>query len=317
MDEVKQLVETLQKHSKFKQLATYSLQSLCKKCGPPSSGWQESVRSAYTFNSASVVATVLAKNSTDIEVFGLCLSHLQAGASTGLGASLFRNGVIALVIESFAEFMISVDLPPCRVSVSDGLISPSGGYKAGPALGAVGVFESFCRFVLCLVSQSRSDTAANEGLRKCIFVLLQRAPSPAIKRLVVQALAAIAGVPAALMAFTNELDGLITMLTEVYNPTETSLVKACVVASPVSRVATRATVAASPVQKKLGAAGNVASSGNSYSAWNGHIHPGFEIFDAISRTDHGLMSLRGCAGTMTVFAHAVDFAQVCVVRACD
>ena len=35
MEEIRQLVETLKKHTRFKQLATYSLQSLCKASSPP------------------------------------------------------------------------------------------------------------------------------------------------------------------------------------------------------------------------------------------------------------------------------------------
>jgi hypothetical protein len=40
--ELRSLVESIKKHAGFKRLAAYSLQSLSRKCAPPTAGWQVS-----------------------------------------------------------------------------------------------------------------------------------------------------------------------------------------------------------------------------------------------------------------------------------
>ena len=40
--ELRSLVESIKKHAGFKRLAAYSLQSLSRKCAPPTAGWQGS-----------------------------------------------------------------------------------------------------------------------------------------------------------------------------------------------------------------------------------------------------------------------------------
>jgi hypothetical protein len=309
MDEIKQLVETLKKHTKFKQLATYSLQSLCKACSPPSNGWQESVRSAFALDSASVVAAVLSKNSTDNEIFGLCLSHLQSGAATGLGTILYKSGVAASVITSFTEFVTAAALPPCRDAVQRGLVSPAGNYSTGtssPAALASGVMESMCRLVLYLVTQSRVDSAASPELRDCIVFLLNQAPTPVVKKMAAQALSAVARVPSAIEALTasGRLDALMSALTEVYALSVERDGGASAAASA------RSTAAAARSTPKAASSASLGAAKGGSSSWNGHIQPGFEFLDTLSRSERGVELLRGCAGTMSVFARAVDFAKV-------
>ena len=286
-----------------------------------SNGWQESVRSAYAYGSAEVVTAVLAKNATDTEIFALCLRHFQAGAATGLGPILFRCGAISSISASFTEFFAAAKLPQCAAAVTAGLISAAGGIKAAsPAAVAIAVVESMCRFLLYLAQLSRADAASSAELRACVLELVPLAPVPSVKRMIAQVLCLLAKAPAVLNALSSPavLDTLMPALTEVFAPN-------AVVDADAAGGARMEHHHARPGQQR-GAAALTASPGAAASApggsaaysaaaWNGHVLPGLALFDAMSRTERGLGALRACAGTMTVLARAVEFAQAHLAEA--
>ena len=58
--ELRSLVESIKKHAGFKRLAAYSLQSLSRKCAPPTAGWQGSAADGEEDERRSAARSALA-----------------------------------------------------------------------------------------------------------------------------------------------------------------------------------------------------------------------------------------------------------------
>ena len=273
MDEIHQLVESVKKHAGFKRLAAYSIQSLVKKCTPPSNGWMSSARSAYDAGAGSAIATVVARNSRDSELLLLCVTQLQAAAVAGLAATVIRDGTAVAVVTAFQEYMTAAELPSAESTLRDGLIVAGGTYAArGPDAEAVAVTESLLRLLSYLALAARAEAAT---FAAALLSLLPRLPTPSAVRTDL----------AALDALVRGDEGFTAIL-----------------AAP-ERVAALLGAASTVFVAPLG------SHQGPLARLNAHLEPAFRVLDKLTRSTVGLAALRAQRGAAGALATAVEAAR--------
>ena len=104
------LVDSIRKHKKFKQLASYSIQCIEKVITPPRIGWETHARAAFELGAAEDIADVCQRFATDAEVFALSISSLKGiGSVPRAGAVLSGPSVAGPIIQAIASYFSSVD----------------------------------------------------------------------------------------------------------------------------------------------------------------------------------------------------------------
>jgi hypothetical protein len=64
------LVDSIKKHRKFKQLASYSVQCLQKVLTPPHVGWEQNLEDAFEHGALNAISDVLNLHKGDDSVLG-------------------------------------------------------------------------------------------------------------------------------------------------------------------------------------------------------------------------------------------------------
>lgn len=98
---VEDLVASIRKHRKFRQLASYSVQCLCKVVTPPQVGWEENLQAAFDAGALGAIRDVLDRHKGDEEVMAACNSTLSAMATRpSMAQELVSSGVMSGMLES-------------------------------------------------------------------------------------------------------------------------------------------------------------------------------------------------------------------------
>ena len=106
------LVESIKKHKKFKQLASYSIQCLEKVICPPHGGWEANVRAAFEHGAADDIADVCLRFATDVEVFTMSITSLKSIATVPKAvASMAASPACGQLVQAVKAYLdaITVD----------------------------------------------------------------------------------------------------------------------------------------------------------------------------------------------------------------
>ena len=141
------LVDSIKKHKKFKQLASYSIQCIEKVICPPRIGWEANARAAFELGAAEDIADVCARFATDAEVFTLSISSLNGiGSVPRAGGALTSAAVAGPIVLAVAAYFSSVDCGAAgaaealtRLSPAMDLLVMLARYDAGAFAAAGGV----------------------------------------------------------------------------------------------------------------------------------------------------------------------------------
>lgn len=105
------LVDSIRKHKKFKQLASYSISCLEKVISPPRIGWEVNAQAAHALGAAEDIADACARFATDAEVFTLSISSLRAMASVPRAmTSLLERAVAAQILQAVRGYWGACEL---------------------------------------------------------------------------------------------------------------------------------------------------------------------------------------------------------------
>eukprot|EP01138_Halocafeteria_seosinensis_P014727 gb/GECG01015034.1/.p1 GENE.gb/GECG01015034.1/~~gb/GECG01015034.1/.p1 ORF type:complete len:2451 (+),score=419.39 gb/GECG01015034.1/:1-7353(+) len=98
------LVASIRKHRKFKQLASYSVQCLCKVVTPPQVGWEENLDAAFDAGAVDAITDVLNRHKGDEGVLAACNQTLAAMATRPkMAGELVASGAMGSMLESVIE----------------------------------------------------------------------------------------------------------------------------------------------------------------------------------------------------------------------
>ena len=75
-DAVLQLVTAVKDHLRFRQLATYAVDTFAKSLAPPNAAWRAYVEAALDVDAANVVVSALEAHAGDKDVLGACATCL-------------------------------------------------------------------------------------------------------------------------------------------------------------------------------------------------------------------------------------------------
>ena len=75
-DAVLQLVTAVKDHLRFRQLATYAVDTFSKSLAPPNADWRAYVEAALDVDAANVVVSALDAHAGDKDVLGACATCL-------------------------------------------------------------------------------------------------------------------------------------------------------------------------------------------------------------------------------------------------
>lgn len=95
---VADMVDTISRHKKFKQLATYSLQWLEKAVCPPNVGWEAGAKQAMDLGAPFELADIAGRFANDGEFFGTALSCIISMSYLPRALSVFFEGPTAAEI---------------------------------------------------------------------------------------------------------------------------------------------------------------------------------------------------------------------------
>ena len=108
---VHSLVESIRKHKKFKQLASYSISCLEKVISPPRIGWEVNAQAAHAAGAAEDIADACARFSTDAEVFTLSISSLRSIATVPRAMpSLLERAVASQILQAVRGYWGACEL---------------------------------------------------------------------------------------------------------------------------------------------------------------------------------------------------------------
>lgn len=99
-----QLVASIKQHKKFRQLASYSVQCLCKVITPPHVGWERNLKDAYDAGALEAITDVLSRHHGDEDVLvasTACLSSMATNPK--YAAALVESGAIMGMLESIVK----------------------------------------------------------------------------------------------------------------------------------------------------------------------------------------------------------------------
>lgn len=98
---VASLVASIKQHKKFRQLASYSVQCLCKVITPPHVGWERNLKDAFDSGALEAITDVLQRHHGDEDVLAAstaCLSSMATNPK--YAAALVETGAIMGMLES-------------------------------------------------------------------------------------------------------------------------------------------------------------------------------------------------------------------------
>ena len=101
---VASLVASIKQHKKFRQLASYSVQCLCKVITPPHVGWERNLKDAFDSGALEAITDVLQRHSGDEDVLTAstaCLSSMATNPK--YAAALVESGAIMGMLESVVK----------------------------------------------------------------------------------------------------------------------------------------------------------------------------------------------------------------------
>ena len=232
MQELRQIVDSIKKHTSFKRLAAYSIQSLNKKVSPPTTSWTTAALDAFDCGASTALSVLIERNCKDSEIQSLVFISLQSMAAVGLGGSLLSDGTVAACVRAFGEYFAAAEVPGLREGLSKGLVSNvTGSYiLGGPDVESVGVTESFLRFLASVMAQAYGDAAAL-GDGGCTNLLLTNnflphgLPTPSSLRsayIVLDSLARTEAGVEAICAIPSALGKILEGASTLYTSTEMS-----------------------------------------------------------------------------------------------
>jgi hypothetical protein len=98
---VASLVASIKQHKKFRQLASYSVQCLCKVITPPHVGWERNLKDAYDSGALEAITDVLQRHHGDEDVLAASTACLSAMATNPkYAAALVDSGAIMGMLQS-------------------------------------------------------------------------------------------------------------------------------------------------------------------------------------------------------------------------
>ena len=98
---VSSLVASIKQHKKFRQLASYSVQCLCKVITPPHQGWERNLRDAFDAGALDAISDVLQRHSGDLDVLKASTQCFAAMATNAhYAAALVASGALMGMLES-------------------------------------------------------------------------------------------------------------------------------------------------------------------------------------------------------------------------
>jgi hypothetical protein len=120
-------VDSVRKHKKFKQLASYGIQCLEKVIAPPRIGWEVNARAAFELGAAEDIADVCQRFASDQDVFTMSISSLNAMASVPKCLQAILAGEAGkAIVEAVKAYFAAIDFS--QSSAAEGLS------RLGPAL---------------------------------------------------------------------------------------------------------------------------------------------------------------------------------------
>ena len=101
---VSSLVASIKQHKKFRALASYSVQCLCRAVTPPTVGWERNLKDAYEAGALAAIDDVLQRHKGDEAVLVAspsCVSSMATNAK--YAEALVETGAVMSLIESVAS----------------------------------------------------------------------------------------------------------------------------------------------------------------------------------------------------------------------
>lgn len=168
--ELRELVQSVVKHAKFRALSIYSLQTLAKQCSPAgaSAGWHAAAATAAEVGVTECVRAIVGQHPTDSEVFLLALTLAQAVAVVGHAGDVVADGTVGALLGAYSKLAAAAGLPPAGDAVRDGRVTPAGAYDpAGPHAEAAAAGEGLARFLAFVCLQVSGAGRVGGGVGGC------------------------------------------------------------------------------------------------------------------------------------------------------
>jgi len=245
-----------------------------KTAAPPSIGWQENAREAFSCGAAPVLAEVLAKDAEDIELLTVGLQQLGAMAAAGCAKEMLPQITVGShsILSTFTAFWASVS------KTASGAGAPSDDERSA----IVSASRSFGGLALG-VAAAAPDAAVEAGLLHALVFFLPRSShvsdSGEDSRLPEDGMHAPSAVAVALQA-VSACTRSRAALPQLSEPAAlAALVDACRVFDSESMASNR------------------------------HLMHGFKVMDRLSRSDVGLAALRLDGTLVARLAPSVEWAQ--------
>jgi len=135
------ILDSLRKHKKFKQLASYALAALEKIIKPPRIGWEISAGEALELGGAEEVTECLSRHGVDPAVFGTCLSALSALSLLPRGLRALSGGAaLASLVAGVRAFAESLSYAGGSGEAGGALLARALGLLGGVARAEPGAF---------------------------------------------------------------------------------------------------------------------------------------------------------------------------------
>lgn len=287
------LVESIRKHKKFKQLASYSIQCLEKVVAPPRIGWEICAKQAYELNAAEDIADVCERFAADPEVFALSMSSLNALATVPRAvATMLRTSTAGLIIKAIKGYFTALDF-----TQTGGLTD-----NVEKLLASLKLLTNFAR-----TDPVAFDTVGGIQLLLDIATMTQgRGIGPGAYTVIAPVVTASAIALDRLSRNKGGLDALlkpniVTLLIQLattnLNPPEAKgdrkslkRMSTMLARSKSMRQMAKGGSSSSPLKGASGTATNAASTGKdteSKGDQNTHLEPAFRILDRLARVDTG------------------------------